>query len=1000
MRCYDLDEYLSDYLEDALSLEKTEELLAHLEKCDACRAEFQAYKTQDERLNRYYKRELGKLNIEGNPLLETEPQETNSSPTAPRRRVRFWVQAIAAILILGLGIGVYRIYREGVPRGHHELAEIQAVQGRVQLLLPLNETNKGESLQTLKIGSSILQSQRIKVANGAYAALKLNDGNILEARSGTQLSLHDFPSRLEVALNGGQVWAHLDRPPLKPFVVTTPHLKATAVGTVFSVEQGMDRSVVTVAKGKVLVECGGTQTSLAAGEQFSSRAGAEARRMAETTNWSQHKEDMASLAKTPEPAPTPGKTSSPSSEAALTETRAFAPSVAAPPVPQGGGMDNLVDLLPKNTRYFLDVRNWSELRKEFGRTDYAALTNEPNIRAWWNNIEGGKVLSELSSHIHLSIILELSKLVDGQVVIGGDPKGNFLLAADCETHEKEVRETLRRLTGEVLAQDAKNNPAGANRPNTGPDIGDEVEKRMLVERGVLIISTNPKLAKETQERIIKGERTGFADSKFRHKLIRNVNNPPFIAGVDLGGVIREQLPLPETQPSTATLLTAEQEQFIEMLGLRGIDYLLISPSFQGRGINQAAQIGFEGDRYGVMSWLGEPSTMRGLEFFSPDVHFFASAIVANPSETLIQYLLFLQNTNQNQNYDKISTFLADYQDLLKGLGGEIDIAVENPLLPIPNIKIVVEMADRKAIEEGLARLTEAIRQKWDATGTLSYLEQTEYRGYTVNTIYVTGLPINLSYAFVNDYLVMGPGKAFVESSIEVYASRRSIANDSRMISLLPGKADMNFSFLVYQDIAKAIPSLIQSKIAPKLNAEELKKVPDMNFLERYRAPGIAYAVARRSTIDLFLSTPKGVDFNMGMAVPMIANWLSQKSDPTVIAKKYAAAQFALDEVKTAVEKYQTDKKKLPASLSDLVGTYIDKVPDDPFGLREGDTLRFTKGPNPDQIIIYSIGPDETDDQARFPYELGKTGDISGDILIRIPDDQQQTMIVVPAAGGK
>jgi len=83
---------------------------------------------------------------------------------------------------------------------------------------------------TIAPDAVVRQKERIRVPHDGYLSLTLADGNVVEARGGTQIALLDFPNRLEIAMDRGQIWAHLKNRPAKPFIVRTAHLSATAHG--------------------------------------------------------------------------------------------------------------------------------------------------------------------------------------------------------------------------------------------------------------------------------------------------------------------------------------------------------------------------------------------------------------------------------------------------------------------------------------------------------------------------------------------------------------------------------------------------------------------------------------------------------------------------------------------------------------------------------------------------------------------------------------------------
>jgi hypothetical protein len=404
-------------------------------------------------------------------------------------------------------------------------------------------------------------------------------------------------------------------------------------------------------------------------------------------------------------------------------------------------------------------------------------------------------------------------------------------------------------------------------------------------------------------------------------------------------------------------------------------------------MNQAMRLSFlpEG-RYGAMNWLAEPAPMRGMDFFSPDVHFFASAIIRSPHQMLLDYLLFLERARPEKDFESAVEFAAMNEDFFKSFGGEIAVGLDSPILPIPNVKIAVEIANQPAFKDGLARLLRKIQESLDTSGSHMLVEETPYKNYTVYCMLIDGIPIHPSWALVDDFLVAGPGAEFVRNSIDVHESGRSIANDSRLVELLQANREMNYSLLVYQDIAKSIPAFVKEKIAPQVDTEDGHVIPNLDFLTNYRAAGIAYAYARPGCVDLYLNTPRGIDFNVGMALPLVANWLVPRTDIGQTLTKVAEATVGLEEMQAAVEAFRIENGRLPTSLSEVaqpVGKYIERIPADPFAYVAGETLRLITGPEEGWITIYSIGPDGEDNRGALEYNIAQRYDAPGDIVVRI-----------------
>jgi len=985
MECNELEHYLADYLEGELDAARTDELLAHVEQCSVCRAEFQAYEKQDDLLVRYYKREAERVERSKNPLRTGAVSGTEMEQPGSRFRWIGW--AAAAVILIAVGFGGWSIYRHVVPVGHAALATVDAVQGRAFLVGPN---------RFLEPGTTIHQAEDIKVARGGYIALRLPDGNAIEAREGTKLTLLDFPDRLEVSLNGGQVWTHLNTEPAKSFTVRTSHLTATAAAAVCNVEDTLDRSNVLVARGTVSVESGGTRTVVNKGGTFCSRPGAVEGSVRAAVAWSRRPKDLdvfasadhvadsrtpplqVEAASTPRKAAVPRETTTLSTTSVLGSTSSTTSTTAE---------RDLVDFLPADMLYILDFRDWYGLVNDFSASDYATLLQRPEISQWWDAVNGPEYLEKLQTNTRILDVLEIAKQIDGEMVVAVDGQGRLLLLADGGANTDAIRSRLEVLRDQVAqTADSGTNPAA------------DFDEHVQLVGDCLIVATNVEMMNDTARRLLEGDPTGFADGPFYRKIMGDVDNPRFLIAANLAGQVHRWT---DTLGSDAES-SREIAALFDLWGLPSVDYLLVSPSFAGRGMKQAARLAFvEGGRYGAMDWLAEPAPMRGLEFFSPDIHFFASAIIRSPSQMFLDYLAFLEATRPQTDFQEAVDFVARNQEFFESFGGEIALGVDSPILPIPNIKIAVEITDEAAFRAGIDKLMNAIQSELEAHEQVSVLQTTTHKNRTVYTLAIEGVPFDPSWAFVDDYFIAGPGPQFVRDSIDVHESQRSIANDSRLISLMPDQVETNFSLLVYQDIARSVPEVLKKAVGSAATDPVAGSwIPNLDFLQDYRAPGIAYAYAYPTYIDAYLSTPTGIDMNLGMAVPLVANWLLPRTGLGVAISKTAEAQVALEEVQAAVEKFQAANLRLPRDLSELAnppGLYIDRLPLDPFGLIAGDTLRFAEGPGPDQITIYSIGPDGVDDGGTIEYSIADQFDGPGDIILRIPATEPESG--APTSGG-
>jgi transmembrane sensor len=101
-------------------------------------------------------------------------------------------------------------------------------------------------------------TQTLDAAAGAPRHARLPDGSQVDLAPDARMSLHFSPLRRQIRLERGQAYFTV-APDLRPFVVKTDGLTATAVATAFDVRTGLGGTVVAVSEGRVTVGLAGLE---------------------------------------------------------------------------------------------------------------------------------------------------------------------------------------------------------------------------------------------------------------------------------------------------------------------------------------------------------------------------------------------------------------------------------------------------------------------------------------------------------------------------------------------------------------------------------------------------------------------------------------------------------------------------------------------------------------------------------------------------------------------
>ncbi|HLK58107.1 MAG TPA: hypothetical protein VKU00_16185 [Chthonomonadaceae bacterium] len=92
---------------------------------------------------------------------------------------------------------------------------------------------------------------------------------------------------------------------------------------------------------------------------------------------------------------------------------------------------------------------------------------------------------------------------------------------------------------------------------------------------------------------------------------------------------------------------------------------------------------------------------------------------------------------------------------------------------------------------------------------------------------------------------------------------------------------------------------------------------------------------------------------------------------------YAEAAETILQVETALYRYKADRGRFPATLAELIPTYLKAVPDDPFASSPAAPLHYQVKDSGRSFLLYSIGSDLKDDGGRPKLRSSTNG---GDIV--------------------
>jgi hypothetical protein len=949
MNCEQSERMILDYLDGELAPEETELLMNHLAECKACSQLLAQHQEQEKLLETYYDCLLKTALGAPKPKIEV-PKRTVTS-----YRLAYHLYAAAAvfglIILSGLSLFIYHVMTQS-GRGQ-VVGTATRVIGRVQYF-------EGDKLLPVTEGMEITSRMRFKTINKAYLSVEIarasegRGSNFVEFRENTVAAFHDFKKRTELALERGEVWVHLNQTTDKQFSVKTKHGYVQDKGTIFNVTQGMTGLFVGVVTGEVFVEQKGQDYPVTKGKVYTSFSNDSGDTVRSHVYWSHYREKLLSLL-----GPEPGEKRVAKVSQNLLQVREYQKTEGLTSLPEGADLGALdtAELLPVDTWFFFEVASMPDTIREWNASDYSRLFEDPALVEWWQSDQMKEVRTKVNDSLILPEWIALLESVTGSFSMSITGSGGFVVIADCRQNpeaaarilEERIDPYFERLRSQYKMLDLP---------------------QVQLSRGYLVFGWNKNVIENTLNAIKEDKPTGFTSTRFYKNLRENVPFSRMMVAYDFRSTIDKI----KAKGDTST------NKLLERTGLEGLDYILGSPDFSGRGINQAFRVAFTGNRRGMMSWLDEPAPMGSLRYFAPDVHLLAAARIKSPELMLKDVLSWYFEDMQFSLSTEEDRLLKWLQDFSSCFGNEVAIGLQNPVLPIPNIQVCVEVVDPIRFHDLMLEWIEIMDTE---TSLKLSVEAKEYREKLIVTIDIPDKPFDISYVVLDDYLLIGPGDAFLRHSVDVFLENHSIVDEYAFNSLLPTSGQLNFSFFNYYNIGKALPGLITNFSQKNFTQGEQAMMPDVDVVERFQTAGIGYAYSSDQYIDFYINGSMGVDFNFGGALPLIANLVSTSVFDD-FDSRFVRAQDNLRSTQTALEAYHVDNNRYPDILQELVSpvAYLTSVPRDPLFENGTKNLQYYAIPEKDAYVLYSVGPDGLDDSGIVIYDPTNGTTSRGDLVLK------------------
>lgn len=249
-------------------------------------------------------------------------------------------------------------------------------------------------------------------------------------------------------------------------------------------------------------------------------------------------------------------------------------------------------------------------------------------------------------------------------------------------------------------------------------------------------------------------------------------------------------------------------------------FLLAESRTIGKETENRAAVVFSKNREGVASWLAAPGPMGTLDFVSPDAGFAVSMLLKNPSLIVNDMTGFVPGASAS---GAAAAFAAD---IAGALGGEITLALDGPLFPVPSWKVAAEIYYPDRFQSSISKYVASVNEKVDRdrTGELKLTEES-VDGRPFYHLQFAKLPWGAEWTFYDGYWIAAANRELVIRSIQNRETGYTLSRSKQFRDQLPHDASPDFSAVLYHNLGPALAPLNALLGSTNVNAPKLDDSP-------------------------------------------------------------------------------------------------------------------------------------------------------------------------------
>lgn len=744
--------------------------------------------------------------------------------------MRWGLAAAATLAAVLVGLGAWQ--KLGTSTAGE--ARLQSVQGTIYRV-------SGSTPLPMIENATFSYGQEVRTAKGSRAVILLADGSRVEMNDRSEMSVRRSGRDTTIDLPRGDIIVQAAKRTSGHLYVQSGDARVAVTGTIFAVSHGTKGSRVSVIEGEVHVAHGAEEDVLHPGDQVSTHRSIGKVPLAQEIAWSGDVDrylallnEMASLRHELEQVKSPGLRYS----------------------------TTLLDAMPAGTIVYGAIPNLSGTLIEANKRIQDHIAQSEVLRSWFDRKAGIQTGDRTLQQV-LDKIRVLGNQLGDEIVLSvqadtkGDIGGIVMMAelTNPASFRPFLEEEIRKAS---LVSESGSESSHDPKLRILPDdlreaqITGDHDILLWIHDGKLVAGTTLDLIRQVGANIDSPRSNAFATTSFRQRIAESYRDG---AGWLFCADIETLLSHMAAHEQSA--VPGVHIHVMKQTGFEDARQLILEVKESGDRTNARAVLSFDKTPSGMASWLAPPASMGALTFMSPDATLLAAFVVKEPVLLMDDLFRMIEAANP-QFRDEIAKFESENgvslrDDVAAPLGGELALALDGPVLPVPAWKVVFEVYDpvrlQQTIERVVSKLDEVSRREGHGDISLESETSGERTFYTVRSS-----AFELHYVVVDGYLVAAPRRALLDRAIQCHESGYGVTGSEAFRSLLPQDGRANFSAVLYQNVGPLLGPVAQGlSQGSALTPDQQKAVA---ALGAGTPATLAYAYSEGKTITL-ASTGKG-----------------------------------------------------------------------------------------------------------------------------------------------